>query len=360
MKRVFLLCLALLLMLAIPAAAESYTINVDGIWYVLNPDGTATLHSCRTASEELVIPEEVQGYRVTSIYPEAFRRNDTLQTIWLPDSITEIGESAFYDCEALVSVRLPAGLTVLRESTFDRCEMLRYIELPPALTTIEPYALAHCNSLASIVMPESVTTIGDRAFYDCDGLLNVSVPATAVDVHPKAFLQPDFGVKYLTLTTPVGSAAYNIALDAEIRLALPGSPLPAKDATLVISGPYQYYLLEDGTAQIIWFTGDEHHYDIPAELDGVPVTSIGCRAFAGCSLLHSVVIPEGVEHIGYWAFRACYKLRDVTLPASVQSIGFEAFNILDYAPYRQENVVLTFHTVEGSYAQAWAQTYPGP
>ena len=69
-------------------------------------------------------------------------------------------------------------------------------------------------------------------------------------------------------------------------------------------------LLEDGTAQIIWFTGDEHHYDIPAELDGVPVTSIGCRAFSGCSLLHSVVVPEGVEHIGYWAFRACYKLRE--------------------------------------------------
>ena len=56
------------------------------------------------------------------------------------------------------------------------------------------------------------------------------------------------------------------------------------------------------------------------------VTSIGYRAFYGCSGLTSVSIPESVTSIGEYAFCNCSSLTSVTIPNSVTSIGSSAFS----------------------------------
>ena len=56
------------------------------------------------------------------------------------------------------------------------------------------------------------------------------------------------------------------------------------------------------------------------------VTSIGASAFAYCSGLTSVTIPNSVTSIDSWAFWECSGLTSVTIPNSVTSIDYGAFS----------------------------------
>lgn len=55
------------------------------------------------------------------------------------------------------------------------------------------------------------------------------------------------------------------------------------------------------------------------------VTYIYNQTFLGCINLQSISIPDGVTNIGNQAFGGCYHLTDVTIPNSVTSIGEQAF-----------------------------------
>jgi hypothetical protein len=55
------------------------------------------------------------------------------------------------------------------------------------------------------------------------------------------------------------------------------------------------------------------------------VTTIGNYAFRGCSSLMAITIPDGVTWIGDGAFRGCSSLTAITIPDSVTKIGHRAF-----------------------------------
>ena len=97
-------------------------------------------------------------------------------------------------------------------------------------------------------------------------------------------------------------------------------------------GNYQYVILDDGTAEIVKYQSEDHddHFGqvaltIPAELDGVPVSSIGPECFKSYYGITSIVIPDGVRRIGSRAFYDLWLLTSVTIPDSVTDVGENPF-----------------------------------
>ena len=77
----------------------------------------------------------------------------------------------------------------------------------------------------------------------------------------------------------------------------------AEISTKSQDGLYLYDVMEDGTAGITGYLGDETALVIPSVVDDLPVTAIGAYAFEYAALT-SVVIPEGNRGGGIHRLRA--------------------------------------------------------
>ncbi len=125
------------------------------------------------------------------------------------------------------------------------------------------------------------------------------------------------------------------AMAAALCLACTALPLRAVSTpgSLTVSAAeeaeeYTYgvltYIITDGAIQIKSCDKTAETVEIPSEIDGLPVTSIGSTAFYSCSLT-SVAIPEGVTSIGAGAFWHCKSMTEISIPSTVTSIGNYAF-----------------------------------
>ena len=108
---------------------------------------------------------------------------------------------------------------------------------------------------------------------------------------------------------------------------MPVSAAPNNGGTTgYYGGILTYRISSRGTASITKCNGAASGaVEIPAEIDGVPVTSIADYAFQHCKSITSVYIPEGITGIGYSAFYGCTSLETVNIPSTVEKIEYAAF-----------------------------------
>lgn len=66
--------------------------------------------------------------------------------------------------------------------------------------------------------------------------------------------------------------------------------------------------------------------NIPAKIEGMPVTQIDDFSFSQCYNLTSVTIPDSVTLIGWQAFYKCTSLESIVIPDSVVSLRQSAFS----------------------------------
>ena len=104
------------------------------------------------------------------------------------------------------------------------------------------------------------------------------------------------------------------------------SVLDLSEAKIVEGGDY-YYDDDRGCT-----SNDKIGYSAFAYCSGLTslnlpdgITEIGCAAFRGCSGLTSLTLPDGITEIGRAAFLGCSGLTSLNLPVGITSIGSGAF-----------------------------------
>lgn len=85
------------------------------------------------------------------------------------------------------------------------------------------------------------------------------------------------------------------------------------------------YTTNGGVVAITGHSGPCTTVNILSTINGLPVTSIGDRAFAQDPTLTALVIPDSVTSIGDFAFSYCTNLTNVALGNGVADLGFHAF-----------------------------------
>ena len=98
----------------------------------------------------------------------------------------------------------------------------------------------------------------------------------------------------------------------------------AEDTEELTSGALTY-VIENDSITITKCDAKAETVEIPSEIDGVPVKSIGSLAFYSCALT-SVTIPEGVEVLRSGAFWHSKNLTEVKLPSTLTAIEDNVFN----------------------------------
>ena len=254
----FVLLLALGLSFAANAEEAEPTVYQSGDYkYILLADGTAQITEYTGIAAELIVPDVLDGYSVSSI-----------------------GDRAFYECRSLTAITLPEGLTSIGDGAFSLCSSLTAITLPEGLTSIGDSAFTACHSLTAITLPDSITEMRANPFEYCKQLTNIQV-------------SPDHPV-----FATIDGVLFN------------------KTEKKLVCYPYGFTATEYQVPKGIRSIGDDAFYrcsSLTAITLPEGITSIGVGAFSWCRSLAAITLPESLESIGADAFADCSKNMQFTV-----------------------------------------------
>ena len=96
---------------------------------------------------------------------------------------------------------------------------------------------------------------------------------------------------------------------------------------VLVTEGLKFQLSADGKSYIVSdYVGYSTEVYIPSAYEGLPVESIGDRAFEGSERMMRIVLPDTITSIGNSAFSGCLYLEEITLPDSVTFIGDRVFS----------------------------------
>ena len=266
----------------------------DGNWQFLpSEDGTCSIKPLSNAMKTgaVVIPEEVDGFTITSIGASAYESNINITSVVVPDSIKEIKENAFkgvtkitnfeangvetigggafYGCTGLVTFNTPNAV-VLGDGVFEKCSKLNDVKVGASMIPANQFK--GCTALTDYDFT-GIETIGDSAFYGCKLLSGIDLS----------------GVKV------IGDSAFR-GCTGLTNLSLNG--------------------VENIGRQAFYGTG-------LTSLTLENVGTIGAGAFRSCSSLETVNL-NSVDEIGEGAFQNLSSITNLTLD-EIRTIGESAF-----------------------------------
>ncbi|MGM9978878.1 MAG: leucine-rich repeat protein [Clostridium sp.] len=273
--------------------------------------------------ENLEIPSQLDDKYVIEIGLNAFRENEIIKNVSIPNNVKKVGEGAFDLCVNLKGVTLPKNIKRIYDNTFRACSSLETIDIPEKVTTIGDNAFLVCESLTEITIPKNVVYIGESAFNGCSNLVKAELPDVLTIIENSMFGRCN-NLKEINLPSNLKKIGIYAFADctALTNLEIPESVEEIEAGSFANSG------LEE--------------LKLPKNLKVIPVWMAD-----GCKNLKSVEISKGTEEIKKWAFRNCESLEKVIIPVSVKEIYEDAFDGCS------ENLVI--YGEKGSYAETYAK-----
>ncbi|MCH5164050.1 MAG: leucine-rich repeat protein [Clostridiales bacterium] len=287
--------------------------RTNGITSVYIPNSITTIgESAFNQCTGLISVTFDPNSKLEYIADSAFSSCINLDKITIPSNVTHIGHLAFYDCKLSdFSFEAESKLISIGISAFDSCYGLTSIEIPDSVTEIMESAFVKCQALKSVKLPNALKYIRAALFDSCINLEDINIPSTVTSIGDSAFY--DCNLKNLSISasvTYIGSLAF----------AFCGFD------TITADNSSKYYMssnnclirLSDGA--LIY--GSNSTTSIPSS-----IMKIESYAFSSCKNLESVIIPKRVTSIGDYAFSGCTSLANVYYETNceVTTIGRYAF-----------------------------------
>ena len=349
--------------------------------YTVLEDGTLCLKKYKGGGGDVVVPDMIDGKRVTKIGDYTFRYTKEeyytgIKSITIPEGVTEIGSYVFC-CYYLTSVNIPDSVESMGSALFDSCvsltavnigsgnrnfvndngvlyskdknRLIQYLPykidkayvIPNSVVVIDHSAFKDCTVLTSVVVPNSVTDIGDSAFSGCESLNVVNLPNKITQLKSNVFSDcisltsiniPDSVTKIFnsafdgcTSLTEINVDSGNekfVSFDGVLFSKSSGGALrlekyPVGKETAIYQIPENVKYITRGAFADCKFIKS---IALPKSM-----TTITSGAFEDCGSLTSVCIPNSITEIEYQAFDSCSALSSVIIPNNVTEIGSSAF-----------------------------------
>lgn len=318
-------------------------LDLKELWSFKTLRGGALLLTGYNGNEpNVIIPSKIDGHKVSALCegfmsPEYGKLSaktrwfleDEFESVYIPDSVKEIGNNAFSFCKNLKTVKTDAKSLEIGEGAFLYCNnlfdengfiilgntLVRYqgskpdVKIPDGVVKISANSFRGNRTIKSVYFPDSVEEIGEYAFESCENLtkIRISNNLKVIDTQPFSWCP----LKMVELS------------DQEIETELEGKLSRLRKS--------------DGPGSVLLYVENDVLYsnDMAISSANIDTTEINIKngtkvinfyAFRKLKKLKKVVLPETLERIGMAAFSECKQLEEIVIPASVKEVEFAAFD----------------------------------
>ena len=308
--------------------SSSFAADDGNFFYDIEGSNAAVTGCVGACPADLVIPDIIDGYRVTKIAPRAFRTQQLI-SVTIPDSVIRIGNSAFYN------------------------NQISHLVIGNSVTSIGDYAFNR-NQLSGVNIPDSVTSIGFRAFIDNPGVSREGLQYFLASTGVTVLGCSDECSKNIVIPSKIDDYhVTNIASSAFVDKKLSSVVIPNGVKSIGNSAFSYNQLTSVAIPDSVGRIGSSafSNNELVSVTISDNVTFIGESAFSN-NLLVNVIIPDSVTSINEHVFYK-NKLTNVTIGKGVTRIGNNAFQnnllitvtipdsveIIDYEAFRGNRLV---------------------